>query len=156
MVVLHLLAHLYVHRSSALWKLPENSEWLKNATLSVFRTYGSARKPSGGSNIFNPNLSRSVYRHIVTLTDANAVRKLTAFFPREILLAPSLSCDPLPPLTAVSQYDGDFFRGCEDIFAFRPRTQREREMDARNLARMIPDAAVRQQLQVSNPRTRHS
>lgn len=62
--------------------------------------------------------------------------------------APSLSCDPIPPLTRVTEYDATFFAGSEDVFAFRPRTRREREADGRMLAQMIPDAAIRQELQV--------
>jgi hypothetical protein len=159
--IMHLLAHLYVHRSSSLWKIPENANWFKEIVISEFKSYGSKSKKDwrrqslerqfgSGNDVTESNLARSIYRHIVTLTDANATRRLMAFFPRELLHAPSLSCDPLPPTTKVSQYDDAFFAGCEDIFAFRPRTSREREVDARNLARMIPDANVRNQLQVSN------
>lgn len=99
-------------------------------------------------SLVQSELARSIYRHVAILSDANLIRQLNAFFPREILNMPSLSCDPLPPLSRVSEYNDSFFSSCEDIFAFRPRTRREREFDARQLARMIPDANVRHQIQV--------
>ncbi|KAL5530807.1 hypothetical protein ACEPAF_7065 [Sanghuangporus sanghuang] len=157
--LVHLLSHLYAYRSSSLWKVPEKTMWLKETALSVFNAYRPMKSTDGihgrfsklfgmeSSDLVRSDLARSIYRHIGALADANTTRRLTAFFPREILNAPSLSCDPLPPLTAVSRYDDAFFAECEDVFAFRPRTRREREIDARNLARMIPDANVRLQLQ---------
>lgn len=97
-------------------------------------------------------LALSVYRHAYTLPDANLARQLTAFFPQEIKHSSWFSYDPLPPRDAISYYDDNFFEGTQDIFAFRPRTRRERELDQRNLARMIPDANVRHQLQVKHMR----
>ncbi|KAL5488434.1 hypothetical protein ACEPAI_6552 [Sanghuangporus weigelae] len=157
--LVHLLSHLYAYRSSSLWKVPEKSMWLKETALSILQTYHPKKSNDSmrgrflnlfgteSSDLVRSDLARSIYRHIGALADANTTRRLTAFFPREILNAPSLSCDPLPPLTAVSRYDDAFFAECEDVFAFRPRTRREREIDARNLDRMIPDANVRLQLQ---------
>ncbi|KAI5117523.1 hypothetical protein M0805_009531 [Coniferiporia weirii] len=169
--LIHLLAHLYAHRSSSLWKPPENASWLKEMAISVFQ------KPRADDNphpwrlrierqfrmrvrtmdehgpdvvvtyLLHSDLAKSIYRHAISLADANTARRLTAFFPPKLLNAPSLSCDPLPPNTAVSTYDDEFFADCEDIFAFRPRTRREREIDARNLERMIPDVNVRHQIQ---------
>lgn len=143
---------------------------MKETVLSVYESYGSHKKSNklrerfskqfsvGQSHTNSPivsekdlcrsNLARSIYRHVGVLADVNTTRRLNAFFPREILSAPSLSCDPMPPHTAVSKYDDDFFADCEDVFAYRPRTRREREADARMLARMIPDANVRNQIQV--------
>lgn len=63
----------------------------------------------------------------------------------------ALACDPLPPATAMSKYDEVFFEGVEDAFSGggrRGQTRRERALDERRLAQMIPDAAVRRQLQV--------
>ncbi|KAH8115679.1 DUF654-domain-containing protein [Phellopilus nigrolimitatus] len=166
--LIHLLSHLYAHRSSPLWKIPENASWFKETAISVFEAYRANKKLhplrerlvkqfgnkideyTGGAaaqDLIHSDLARSIYRHTGLLADANAARRLTAFFPRELLHAPSLSCDPLPPLTAVSAYDDQFFSGCEDIFAYRPRTRREREIDERMLARMIPDVNVRHQIQ---------
>lgn len=167
--LVHLLSHLYAYRSSSLWKTPEKSVWLKETTTLAFGEYDAKKRKNvlrerftkqfrvenlatdsrmAALDLHRSDLARSIYRHIGALADANTTRRLTAFFPREILNAPSLSCDPLPPHTAVSRYDDDFFADCEDVFAFRPRTRREQEVDARMLARMIPDANVRHQLQV--------
>lgn len=160
--LIHLLSQLYAHRSASLWKLPENSSWFKTTVLSLYENSQFASiKPMqnqisnqyglvDGSvkSLVQSELARSIYRHVAILSDANLIRQLNAFFPREILNMPSLSCDPLPPLSRVSEYNDSFFSSCEDIFAFRPRTRREREFDARQLARMIPDANVRHQIQV--------
>ena len=112
------------------------------------------RTSSSASDLLQSRLALSVYRHANNLPDSNLARRLTAFFPRELTHAPSFSYDPLPPFDATSYYDDTFFEGTQDIFAYRPRTKRERELDQRNLARMIPDANVRHQLQVSN-QTQH-
>lgn len=162
--LVHLLSHLYAYRSFSLWKTTEHASWFKEVAISTYTSFSSKphalrerltrqfTPPQTAGNAQSPvlrsELARSVYRHAVGLADANAARRLTAFFPREILNASSLSCDPLPPLAAISLYDNKFFDGSEDIFAFRPRTRRERELDARNLARMIPDRIIRDQIQV--------
>lgn len=85
-------------------------------------------------------LRYSVYRHILVLEQS--FRNLTPFIPRSVLLAKQLACDPLPPLTATSEYNDSFFAGAEDIFAVRPRRR-----DARALERLIPDAGVRAQIE---------
>jgi hypothetical protein len=78
----------------------------------------------------------------------SSYRRLFAFIPRDVLNAKQLACDPLPPLKTVNQYDDEFFKGAEDVFAIRPRTRRDAENDQRLLERLLPDAAFRQQLQV--------
>jgi hypothetical protein len=60
----------------------------------------------------------------------------------------SLSCDPFPPRHPLTAYNESFFEGVDDLFAYRPRTRRERELDRRRLVQMIPDAGFRQQLEV--------
>lgn len=147
---LHLLSHLYAQRSSSLWKPTETASWLKTVALATLPDISTTPHPFRRrfiSLFADATLSYSIYRH-ATLLDATTTRRLTAFFPPAVLKAQSVSCDPLPPLTAVNQYDQEFFGATDDVFAFRPRTRREREADARNLERLIPDAAVREQLQV--------
>jgi len=85
-------------------------------------------------------LRYSVYRHILVLEQS--FRNLTPFIPRSVLLAKQLACDPLPPLTASSEYNDAFFAGAEEIFSVRPRRR-----DARALERLIPDAGVRAQIE---------
>lgn len=77
-------------------------------------------------------------------------RRLFSFIPKQVLEAKSLACDPLPPLTKISEYDDEFFKSVEDAFSSRSRTRRQRAVDERRLAQMIPDAAFRQQLQVGS------
>ncbi|TDL17622.1 DUF654-domain-containing protein, partial [Rickenella mellea] len=154
---LHLLSHLYAIRSSSLWKPAATATWLKSTATSVFNSFNRKNTHnllarfntqfSFASPTSSPDLlSFSIYRHVLLL-DSTSSRRLTAFFPRRVMEAPSLSCDPIPPLTRVNEYDATFFAGSEDVFAFRPRTRREREADGRILAQMIPDAAIRQELQ---------
>lgn len=76
-------------------------------------------------------------------------KRLFSFIPRQVLEAKSLSCDPLPPITAVSHYGQEFFNAVEDLYSPRLRSRRQRAVDERRLAQIIPDAAFRQQMQVS-------
>lgn len=72
-------------------------------------------------------------------------RSLFSFIPREVLEAKQLTCDPLPPLTSIDLYDGEFFKGTDDVFAMRPRSGRNAQ---RMMERLIPDPVFRGQLQV--------
>jgi hypothetical protein len=73
-------------------------------------------------------------------------RRLFSFLPKDVLNARQIACDPLPPPSRVSEYDTDFFRGAEDVFAYNPR--RNRRDDQGMLERLIPDPVFRRQLQV--------
>lgn len=151
--ILHLLSHLYAQRSFPLWK--DHTSWFSEAVSAAFSPLStpntllaSTPRRKAFLNLYehNENLRYSVYRHIVVLEAS--YRRLFSFIPRYVLEGRSLSCDPLPPKDAVTVYDEDFFEGTEDLFALRPRTRREREMDQRRLAQMVPDAGFRQQLEV--------
>lgn len=78
----------------------------------------------------------------------SSYRRLFAFLPREVLTVKQLACDPLPPPMTVNEYDGEFFKGADDVFAIRPRTRRDAAGDQRQLERLIPDPVFRRQLQV--------
>ena len=147
--ILHLLSHLYVQRSGAVWK--EHTAWFIDTVSDSFSALPSSlpvteRRKDFLSLYQNENLRFSVYRHIIVLESTN--RRLFAFIPRQVQEIKSLSCDPLPPPTATTRYDERFFDGVDDLFSLRMRTRRERALDERRLAQMIPDAAARQQLQV--------
>ena len=58
-----------------------------------------------------------------------------------MLLAKQPACDPLPSLTALSEYN-DTFAGAELIFSVRPRRR-----DVRALEQLIPDPGVRVQME---------
>ncbi|KAG2124676.1 transcriptional repressor TCF25-domain-containing protein [Suillus clintonianus] len=142
--VLHLLSHLYAQKSAPLWKSAAHVKWFES-TANEIRTSLNAQR-------FNPTRERflqmyasttlrySVYRHIIVLEQS--FRNLTPFIPRSVLLAKQLACDPLPPLTASSEYNDAFFAGAEEIFSVRPRRR-----DARALERLIPDAGIRAQIE---------
>ncbi|KAH7916643.1 transcriptional repressor TCF25-domain-containing protein [Hygrophoropsis aurantiaca] len=147
--VLHLLSHLYAQRSATLWKTSGLSKWFQTTVDSILPQLNSQHSNSIRDRflrMYAPATTRySVYRHVLVLEQT--YRSLFSFIPRDVTLAKQLACDPLPPLSAVTRYDDDFFRGAEDIFAIQPRSRRAQQADQRALERLVPDAAVRGQLQ---------
>ncbi|KAH9483302.1 Transcription factor 25 [Psilocybe cubensis] len=147
--ILHLLSHLYVQRSSPIWK--DHAGWFESTIAEEFTHLSSGALPSTErrkaflGQYTNRNLQFAVYRHIMVLE--TSYRRLFSFIPRQVLEAKSLACDPLPPPTAVSQYDEAFFGGVDDLYSPRLRTRRQRQLEERRLAQLMPDAAFRQQLQ---------
>jgi hypothetical protein len=151
--VFHLLSHLYAQRSSSIWK--DHASWFADTVNSVFSSLArptiplsptSRRAASLSLYANSEDLRWSVYRHVIVLE--STYRRLLGLIPKEVLREKSFACDPLPPKNALTCYDEGFFEGTEDLFAYRPRTRREREMDRRRLAQMVPDAGFRQQLEV--------
>ncbi|KAF7305287.1 hypothetical protein HMN09_00779900 [Mycena chlorophos] len=145
---LHLLSHLYAQRSAPLWK--EHARWFSQTVASEFASLPAGslpvttRRQDFLSLYHNPNLRYSVYRHVVVLESTH--RRLFAYLPPEVLNVKSLQCDPLPPPTSVTSYDDDaFFAGVADLrsFAVGPSPAQRRRL----LERMIPNAALRDQLQ---------
>ncbi|KAJ7174569.1 transcriptional repressor TCF25-domain-containing protein [Mycena filopes] len=147
--VLHLLSHLYAQRSFPLWK--EESTWFSSTVTTEFASLPTSlpvpiRRQDFLSLYANPNLRFSIYRHVTVLE--SSLRRLFAYIPQEVLAVKALQCDPLPPPTAVTAYDDAFFEGTEDLRTYMPpATTRQRAQEGRMLARMIPDAGVREQLQ---------
>ncbi len=93
-----------------------------------------------------PSLASSVYRHVVVLESVTRAGRLFGFLPASVTSGKQLACDPLPPPTRVSEYDGEFFQGAEDPLAAHPRGRRENQ---RMLDRLVPDPVFRRQLQAS-------
>ncbi|KAJ4486281.1 transcriptional repressor TCF25-domain-containing protein [Lentinula aciculospora] len=164
--ILHLLSHVYVQRSFSLWKDPKVTEWFTDTVTSHFSSLPSSLPPTARSNRFismyaekeNPAaLSFAVYRHLIVLETTLSFRSLFPFIPISVLSSNSrnLACDPLPPphKVRVSEYGETFFAGVdqdEGLFGFGARrrmTRRERELEERRLARMIPDVNERRQIQ---------
>ncbi|KAI0352517.1 DUF654-domain-containing protein [Trametes cingulata] len=143
--IFHLLSHLYAQRASSLWKPAARASWFAQTVSSVYHTLPTA-SPAPPKLFFtrfeSPALSWSIYRHV--LVNESTCRSLFPFVPRQILDARHLACDPLPPSTRVSEYDSEFFRGVEDVLNVRPRSRRQ---EARLLERLVPDGALRRQLQ---------
>ncbi|KAI5830065.1 DUF654-domain-containing protein [Schizophyllum commune Tattone D] len=143
--IMHLICHQYVQRAFSVWQDDSYIAWFKETISSNFASLPSSlptvdRRAALAALLSDNTLQHSIYRHVLVLEN----RPLFAFIPRTVLSARSLACDPLPPPTAITTYDDAFFRGVEDAFV---RTRREREADARRLARLVPDAGFRQQLQ---------
>jgi len=148
--ILHLLSHLYVQRSVALWKLKTRSIWFTETVNSLipFKRVSSSSPSSPTSlEIFNSLFSNeplrsSIYRH--TLVLESTTRRLFGFLPSTVINAKQLACDPFPPMTRVNEYNEKFFEGTEDPFAIKKRSKKENE---RLLERLIPDPVFRRQLQ---------
>ncbi|KAJ3987535.1 transcriptional repressor TCF25-domain-containing protein [Lentinula detonsa] len=166
LAILHLLSHIYVQRSSSLWKDPKIIAWFTETVTSHFSSLPSSLPPTARRNRFidlytdrdSPAaLSFAVYRHLIVLESTMSFRSLFSFIPNSILNVNSgnLACDPLPPpgKVRVSEYGESFFAGVdkeEGLFGFGARrrmTRRERELEERRLARMIPDVNERRQVQ---------
>lgn len=150
--VLHLLSHIYAIRSASLWKLPDLSSWLASTTSTLLPNLSSTRAHPFRDRflrIFNSDpLRYSVYRHIIVLQQTHAqeqYRILTAFIPRGVLALHEYACDPLAPPTARSSYDTKFFEGAEHLTSPRGSRRRTRA-EERQLERLVPDVAVREQL----------
>ncbi|KXN88365.1 Transcription factor 25 [Leucoagaricus sp. SymC.cos] len=150
--MVHLLSHLYAHRSSPIWK--DHTSWFVETVTTTFAalptpttnlTPTPRRKSWQDLYIRSEDLRYAVYRHVIVL-ESN-LRRLLPYLPNEILNRKSIACDPLPPKNAVTLYDDEFFEGVEDVFAYRPRTRREIELDRRRFAQMVPDAEHRQQIE---------
>lgn len=153
--ILHLLSHLYALRSASLWKPKSRSSWFAKTVSSLENslppsafqapTTPAAPSPSLLHTLFaRADLAYGVYRHVIVLEPATRAGRLFGFLPPQLLTAKQLACDPVPPPTAVSEYDPRFFEGAEDPLAL-PRGRREQE---RMLERMVPDPVFRRQLQV--------
>ncbi|KAJ7476899.1 transcriptional repressor TCF25-domain-containing protein [Mycena galericulata] len=146
---LHLLSHLYAQRSSPLWK--DEASWFANTVTAEFSSLPASLPVSHRRQDFlslyeNVNLRYSVYRHVMVLE--TTYKRLFSYIPQAVLNVKALQCDPLPPPTAVTSYDDAFFEGTEDLRAFMPSiTTRQRAQQGRDLAQMIPDAGLREQLQ---------
>ncbi|THU96206.1 hypothetical protein K435DRAFT_828939 [Dendrothele bispora CBS 962.96] len=162
--ILHLLSHLYVQRAHSLWKDASISSWFSHTLTENFTSLPSSLPISPRRERFlhifsnSTNLQYSVYRHIIvseSSTSSTTSRRLFSFIPKHVIneSGAGLACDPLPPPPDIckSRYDSDFFAGVEALdhtsTPGRPRTRRQREMEARMLARMIPDANFRHQLE---------
>lgn len=139
---LHILSHLYVLRCFPLWK--EHASWFSKTISAAFSSLAGSMPHSEKRNAFyelyeHTSLRYSVYRHILVL-DA-PFRRLFSFIPREILEGKSLACDPLPPPTALSHYDEEFFRGVEETHSERRR---------RGVNQQMFDQVLGQHLQVGD------
>ncbi|KAK4684026.1 transcription factor 25, partial [Tremellales sp. Uapishka_1] len=117
----HLLSHIYVARSEALWKEPPLIKWFGSIATSLLPTVDSSenlalrthslglllipKDPVDGSL----NTPLSICRHVFCSESTSWL----GFLPPAISRKPFLSYDPLPPSNAVSSYDADYFNGVQ-------------------------------------------
>lgn len=151
--LLHLLSHIYVQRSHALWKDPAISSWFAETVTELVRTGQLAPKATAATGFsrlqslvgHGGNYDISVYRHVVVL--GSSAQRLLPFIPAHVINNNNLACDPLPPPTCKSQYDDKFFRGAEDALgtSFRRRSAAQTQ---RLLEGIVPHPVLRRQLQV--------
>ena len=154
-IILHLLSHLYAQRSFSLWKPKQRAQWFAENVIFVNSTTStkagkdtnSSPSPALLHKLYtdSPSLAYSIYRHVMVLESMSRAGRLFGFLPSHVTSARQLACDPLPPLTRVSEYNEEFFQGAEDPFAIRVSSRRDNQ---RLLERMIPDPIFRGQLQV--------
>jgi Transcriptional repressor TCF25 len=152
--LLHLLSHIYVQRSHALWKDPNRSSWFAETVTELVRTgqlLPKATATTGFARLqglirLDDNFDISIYRHVVVL--GSSAQSLLPFIPAHVINNNRLACDPLPPPSSQSQYNEEFFHGAEDAFASSINRQRSTAQTQRVLERLIPDPVFRRQLQV--------
>lgn len=151
--MLHMLSHLYAQHAFGLWKDPAHSAWFISVVSSLSATLPPSLPMTPQRSDFlhlyerNSNLRYSAYRHITVLE--SSYRRLFSFMPQQVTGTRSFACDPLPPPSAVTTYDTEFFEGVDDAFGmFGAGTRRQREANRRRLAHLIQDDAVLRQIQV--------
>lgn len=150
---LHLLSHLYVQRSFGMWKEPGHASWFTTTVTDVFSSLPSTlpvtkQREELIALLKHENIRYSAYRHIIVLEAT--YQRLFPFMPRTTGAAKGLSCDPLPPPTGITTYDDDFFQGTGELVDPATASRRQRAALQRRMEQAIPDAAFRQQFQVSD------
>ncbi|KAK8850487.1 hypothetical protein IAR55_004405 [Kwoniella newhampshirensis] len=117
--VMHLLSHIYVARSEALWKDSDRIQWLesqvaiglskmneptaKTARDDALALIQAPRDPVDESL----NVPLFVCRHVLCSESTSWM----GFLPSIITSRPFHAYDPLPPTTATSVYDANYFNG---------------------------------------------
>ncbi|XAO22280.1 hypothetical protein I312_101049 [Cryptococcus bacillisporus CA1280] len=117
--VIHLLSHIYVSRSEALWKDANHLQWFeyqvahalpelysessKLARDDILALIQAPRDPVDDST----NVPSFICRHVLCSENTSWL----AFLPPVITSRPFHSFDPLPPTTAISIYDSSYFSG---------------------------------------------
>lgn len=147
--LLHLLSHLYVQRSSPLWKDPSISSWFATTVESVTASNKLPPTPTDTKSFARlsaregTDFAHGVYRHVVVL--GTPAQRLLSYIPQS-LLRENFTCDPLPPPHASTKYDESFFANSEDPFSLTT-TPRSTAAQNRMLERVVPDGELRRQLQ---------
>lgn len=117
--VIHLLSHIYVARSEALWKEPKLTAWFEAevaATLGDIDSPAAVELRSDALAMMQVtrdpvdetlNVPLFICRHVVCSESTSWL----GFLPPAIRNRPVHAFDPLPPSTAVSAYNDAYFAG---------------------------------------------
>ncbi|WWD08346.1 hypothetical protein V865_006458 [Kwoniella europaea PYCC6329] len=117
--VIHLLSHIYVSRSEALWKDEKRIAWFsKQAALAIPKLNDPSAKEARDDALaliqsprdpLDEGLPVPLYicRHVLCSESTSFV----GFLPPVVSSRPFNSFDPLPPTTATSIYDDAYFSG---------------------------------------------
>jgi hypothetical protein len=117
--VQHLLAHIYVSRSEALWKDPSNLAWFESQlplALEVLHDPVAAQNRQDAQTMWTRQLDPidvelvfplAICRHVVCSESTSFL----GFLPPRIRKMSVNAFDPLPPSTAISIYDDEYFSG---------------------------------------------
>lgn len=117
-IVLHLLAHIYVSRSEALWKEPSIMSWFEKTIASSFENLddGAARAARAEAHAIistprdlGPDGDLSVPLNICRHVLCSESTSWLGFLPPTIRNRPFHAFDPLPPATAVTAYNAEYF-----------------------------------------------
>lgn len=117
--VIHLLSHIYVARSEALWKEPALTSWFENQVKTALPQLSSVEATElRGDALAIIHVARDpldetlnvplfICRHVVCSESTSWL----GFLPPAIRNRPVHAFDPLPPSTAISTYDNAYFSG---------------------------------------------
>jgi hypothetical protein len=115
----HLLSHIYVARSEALWKDPAILKFFESQITPAIAQLQSEQAISDREHVLSLlaiprdpsdeqlSLPLFICRHVVCSESTSWI----GFLPPQIRNLPVHAYDPLPPTTAVSEYDAAYFNG---------------------------------------------
>ncbi|KAL7413126.1 transcriptional repressor TCF25-domain-containing protein [Mrakia frigida] len=110
---LHLLSHIYVLRSSALWKELPTLHWLQSRLphiLPLLLSPSNASYPPRQAVLdhFKNGTPEGIVRHVMVAEDNST---LLGFLEPRVREGMGMAFDPLPPRRSVSSYDNNYFMG---------------------------------------------
>ncbi|EJU05955.1 DUF654-domain-containing protein, partial [Dacryopinax primogenitus] len=102
---LHLLAHLYAHRSNSLWKNAPYSNWFTDTVSTCLQDLDKPYHVLTETHMKRRPTPLWICRHLV-VADLNS---LFSFLPPAVTRDVGMGYDPLPPATSISNYDDAYF-----------------------------------------------
>lgn len=115
----HLLSHIYVSRSEALWKDPDMLPFFESQVSAAMAQLETEQAVADREHVLSLlaiprdpvdeqiSLPLFICRHVVCSESTSWI----GFLPPQIRNKPVHAYDPLPPTTAISMYDNDYFSG---------------------------------------------